>query len=97
MYDFVLAELKKIFGAEVEAAVVKSDTFDWTKHALTQGAYASAAPGGAWARAELRRPEADRVWFAGEATSTDDWATVAGAHKSGLAVARQMAGTIAPG
>jgi monoamine oxidase len=96
MYDFVLGELMAIFGAGIEAAIVKSDTFDWTKHALSQGAYASAAPGGAWARAELRRPEADRMWFAGEATSADDWATVAGAHKSGKRVARKVAKRVEP-
>ena len=91
MLDFVVSDLKKAFGSTVEQAIVKSDTFDWTKHALTQGAYASAEPGGAWSRAELRRPEAERVWFAGEATSVDDWATVAGAHKSGLVAADQIA------
>ena len=91
MYDFVLTDLKRAFGSDIEKSVVKSHTFDWTAHPLTHGAYASAEPGGAWSRAELRRPEADRLWFAGEATSPDDWATVAGAHKSGVAVAAQMA------
>ena len=91
MYDFVIGQLKGMFGTQIENAVIKSDTFDWTKNPLTQGAYASAEPGGAWSRAELRRPEAERLWFAGEATSTDDWATVAGAHKSGLAVAKKIA------
>ncbi|MEM9473053.1 MAG: NAD(P)/FAD-dependent oxidoreductase [Pseudomonadota bacterium] len=94
MHDFVISDLKKAFGSSVEKAVIKSHTFDWTRHRLTQGAYASAEPGGVWSRAELRRPEADRVWFAGEATSIDDWATVAGAHKSGLAAAAQIVETI---
>ncbi len=94
MYDFVIGELKKTYGADIEKSAIESHTFDWTQHPLTKGAYASAEPGGAWSRAELRAPEADRLWFAGEATSTDDWATVAGAHKSGLAVARQIARTL---
>jgi monoamine oxidase len=96
MYDFVIGDLKKIFGSKVEKVILKSNTFDWTKHPLTQGAYASAEPGGAWSRAELRRPESERLWFAGEATSVDDWATVAGAHKSGVAVAAQIAKSISP-
>lgn len=96
MYAFVIDELKKAFGADIEQAVLKSDTFDWTKHDLTQGAYASAEPGGAGSRAELRRPEAERLWFAGEALSLDDWATVAGAHKSGLAAATQIAKSLSP-
>ena len=32
----------------------------------------------------------DRVWFAGEACSEDDWATVAGAHKSGVETAQAL-------
>lgn len=91
MRDFVISELKKTFGSDIEKAVINSHTFDWTKHPLTMGAYASAEPGGAWSRSELRIPEADRLWFAGEATSVDDWATVAGAHKSGIAAAKQVA------
>lgn len=90
MYDFVISELKKAFGADIEKSVTRSHTFDWTKHRLTRGAYASAEPGGAWSRSELRQPVANRLWFAGEATSTDDWATVAGAHKSGVAAAGQV-------
>ena len=96
MFDFVLSDLKAIFGSDVQQAIVKSHTYDWTKDPLTQGAYASAVPGGASSRAQLRRVEAERLWFAGEATSIDDWATVAGAHKSGLAVARKIAKAIAP-
>ena len=96
MYDFVVGDLKKAYGADVEKAIVKSHTFDWSKHPFTHGAYASAEPGGAWARAELRREEDDKIWFAGEATSTDDWATVAGAHKSGISVAKRIGRVIKP-
>ena len=96
MLDFVLTDLKACFGSGIEKAVQKSDIFDWTKHPLTKGAYASAEAGGAWSRAEMRKPEGDRIWFAGEATSPNDWATVAGAHKSGIAVANQMSRVIQP-
>jgi monoamine oxidase len=91
MRGFVVDELKAMFGTRVEQAIVKAHSLDWTAHALTRGAYASANPGGAWARAELRRAEGERIWFAGEAASPDDWASVAGAHKSGQSVARDVA------
>lgn len=39
MLDFVVSDFKKAFVYMVELSIVKSDTFDWTKHALTQGAY----------------------------------------------------------
>ncbi|MEO0328140.1 MAG: FAD-dependent oxidoreductase [Pseudomonadota bacterium] len=92
--DFVISELKQIFGSDIADAVNHSHTFDWTKHALTKGAYASASPGGAWARKQIRRAVADRIWFAGEATSKDNWATVAGAHKSGIRAAKKVAGAL---
>ena len=93
-HDFVVAELKKAFGSKVEDAIENSDIFDWTSNPHTYGAYSSAEPGGAWSRGELRRPEADRLWFAGEALSRDDWATVAGAHKSGLVAAADIHDTL---
>ena len=93
--DFVLSELQKVFGSAVKDALVAHHIYDWTKNPLVYGAYASAEPGGAWSRRELRRQEADRIWFAGEAMSTDDWATVAGAHKSGIVVAKQVAEVLA--
>ncbi|SDX04306.1 Monoamine oxidase [Ruegeria halocynthiae] len=94
MYDFVVSELKKAFGSKVEDAILNSSTFDWTTNPYTYGSFASAEPGGAWSRDELRSQEADRLWFAGEALSDDDWATVAGAHKSGLVVAEDIHDTL---
>ena len=89
-YDFVVAELKKALGSMVEDAIENSAIFDWASNPNTYGAYSSAEPGGAWSRGELRRQEADRLWFAGEALSPDDWATVAGARKSGLVAAADI-------
>ncbi|MEM9279173.1 MAG: FAD-dependent oxidoreductase [Pseudomonadota bacterium] len=94
MQDFVIGELERMFGSDIKKAVSQTHVFDWTKHSLTKGAYASASPGGMWARKEIRRPEADRLWFAGEATSKYEWATVAGAHKSGIRVAKKIAKTL---
>jgi len=39
-------------------------------------------------RAELGKSVGERVWFAGEVCSPDLWATVAGAHKSGIRTAK---------
>ncbi len=92
--DFVISELKKVFGSSVENALVEQAFYDWSFDPFTQGAYASAEPGGAWSRKELRKAEADRLWFAGEALSQDDWATVAGGHKSGKRTAKKVAKTL---
>ncbi len=88
--DVALAELRKILGARVERAFVKGHATAWGRNPLTYGAYASAEPGATPLRAVLRAPVAERIWFAGEACHASEWATVAGAHKSGRAVARQV-------
>ena len=69
-----------MFGSAVDEHLVKAHYAPWGNNALVRGAYASARPGAYPLRPVLRRPVGDRVWFAGEACSVDDWATVAGAH-----------------
>lgn len=88
--DFTMGELTKAFGSKARDALVNSSVTDWSNDPLTLGGYASAEPGGAWTRDAMRRPVANRLWFAGEAMSEGMWATVAGAHLSGQAVAAQV-------
>ena len=88
--DFVLSELRGIFGGEVDRAFVKGSVTAWGRNPLTLGSYASAEPGKANTRAVLREPIGERIWFAGEACSATQWSTVAGAHKSGLAAAAAL-------
>jgi hypothetical protein len=61
-----------------------------------QGAFATASPGGQWARRALMEPVRDRVYFAGEAVHETLWGTVGGAWESGAraaeAVVRRLAG-----
>ena len=93
--DFALAELRKIFGAEVDREFVTAHATAWGSDALFHGAYASAEPGKFKLRAVLREPVGERIYFAGEAVSEDEWATVGGAHKSGVATARRVLSAIA--
>ena len=89
--DFAKSELHKIFGAAIDKHLVKAHFTRWGHNTLTRGSYASALPGAYGLRSVLRRPVGDRVWFAGDACSTDEWATVAGAHKVGRRVTRLIA------
>ena len=86
--DFAKSELRRMFGAAIDKHLVKAHFTRWGHNTLTRGSYASARPGAYRLRSVLRRPVGDRVWFAGEACSADEWATVAGAHKVGRRVAR---------
>jgi monoamine oxidase len=64
---------------------------DWSRDALTRGAYSHVLVGGARARAALARPVNNTLFFAGEATDTDGQAsTVAGALASGARAAREV-------
>ena len=89
--DFARSELRKIFGSAVDRHLVKAHFTRWGHNALTRGSYASARPGAYRMRSVLRRPVGERVWFAGEACSSAEWATVAGAHGSGQWVAGRVA------
>ena len=89
--DFARSELEKIFGAGIRRHLVKAHFTRWGRNPLTRGSYASARPGAYPLRAVLREPVAERLWFAGEACSEDEWATVDGAHKSGWLTGQQVA------
>ena len=90
-----LSELRKMFGSAIDKEFVKGHVTRWGENPLTMGSYASARPGAYPMREVLRAPVGDRIWFAGEACSPDLWAMVAGAHKSGIASANDLARVLA--
>src|SRR4051794_12218653 len=70
------------------AAMLRSS---WGADQFARGSYSYPAPGSDPAqRATLREPLGDRVFFAGEATSDDQFATVAGALESGVRAAADV-------
>lgn len=88
--DFALSELRKIFGSQVDKHFIKGDATLWGKNSLFHGSYASAEPGAFQMRRRLRSTVADRIYFAGEACSESEWATVNGAYKTGISVAKRI-------
>lgn len=56
---------------------------EWRHDPHSRGSWAVAPPGHAPARATLRSPVGDRLWFAGEALSREQWGTVGGAYAEG--------------
>ena len=68
----------------------------WTRDAHIGGAYSSALPGHAAARAELARPYENRLFFAGEATHAFDFSTAHGAYHSGIRAAVEAMEALAP-
>ncbi len=89
--DFALGQLRSIFGADVDKGLIKAHATAWGRNPHVLGSFASAEPGRFEDREALRRPVGKRLFFAGEATSETEWATVAGAHKEGVRVAARVA------
>jgi monoamine oxidase len=87
---FAIEPLVEIFGSDLRSRLRGVRQTRWGADPFAMGSYAVARPGGAAMRAELARPLADRLLFAGEACAADGWgATVAGAHRSGRRAARE--------
>jgi monoamine oxidase len=63
---------------------------DWQADPFARGGYSYMRVGGKGAREKLRRPIANTLFFAGEATDVDESGTVAGALRSGQRAAKEL-------
>jgi len=92
--NFALDELTRIFGNDVRRHVVKGYLANWMDNPLTLGAYAAARPGHFSARAALKRPLGERVYFAGDSVAMPYVSLCGGAYLSGVSVAREVADSL---
>jgi monoamine oxidase len=93
--DFATERLVRTFGSNARKAVKKGAMTAWGSERWTRGAYAAARPGRAGARRTLKRPVAERIWFAGEALAGPLMQTCGGARLSGERTALRMLGASA--
>lgn len=96
MVDFALERLVMMFGADIKRHVVASATTAWCGDPEILGGYSCARPGFGRAREIFAEPLAERLLFAGEATSLDAYGTVHGARASGERAARTALGLHGP-
>ena len=89
--DLAKEKLKQTFGADITKHVVRHSVTAWRGDRWVKGAYAAPGPGEAHQRAALARPIDDRLFFTGEATSREFWATAHGAYLSGISAAKAAA------
>jgi monoamine oxidase len=92
--DFTLERLVHLFGSDIRSRVKRTIVTAWHGDPWTRGSYSAALPGQGRQRAELARPIDDRLFFAGEATSTEFMATAHGAYLTGIAAVRAIAATL---
>jgi monoamine oxidase len=89
-FDFALEQLCALFGSGVRAHLRPLAASNWSETMSIGGAYSYALPGHASARRVLAQPFDNRLFFAGEATSTGDFSTAHGAHDSGVRAADEV-------
>ena len=83
-----LASLRRVFpDAEEPRAYL---LHDWQADPFARGGYSYVRVGGTGAREELAEPLEDTLFFAGEATDTEQSGTVGGALASGMRAAQQI-------
>ncbi len=88
--DLGLERVGGAVGSAARDAFVKGDTTRWGSDPWTMGSYPSVEPGKAGMMATLRKPVADRIFFAGDACHEDLPGSCAGAHYSGIETAEAV-------
>ena len=83
-------ELAALFGSSLRRHLRPIAESRWGCDPWIRGAYSHARPGHAGARAILRRPVEDRVFFAGEACSAHAFSTAHGAYETGVDAAEAV-------
>jgi len=87
--DFAVAELVGLLGSDFARKIRPLHLHRWGIDPLSRGSYSYALPGKADCRAMLAAPVDDRLFFAGEACSTNDYSTAHGAYLTGVVAADQ--------
>lgn len=82
--DLATENLKSIFGNDIARNIAAHTVTAWGGDPWVRGANSMAEPGHAGARAILREPLAERLFFAGEATHASFFSTCHGAYLSGI-------------
>ena len=89
-FAFTRNELSRLLGADFARSLVPVAVTEWAKEPTVGGSYSHALPGHAGARAVLARPVSERIVFAGEACSAQDFSTAHGAWQSGIEAAAHV-------
>lgn len=89
MAAFARDELAQIFGSRIRAALTPLASSAWATDPFSRGSYSAARPGHADDRAVWAAPLDERIFFAGEAASLDQFSTTHGAYLTGIAAAER--------
>ena len=93
----VRATLADHFGARRLHDLSIPAVSEWRHDPWSRGSWASVPPGHAGARRTLHAAVGERIWFAGEALSREQWGTTGGAYAEGMRAADAVAERIRMG
>ncbi len=86
--DLMMTALTDTFGNDFKNKIIKFRSSAWGGDPYIKGAYSASKPGFSHMRKVLAEPIAERLYFAGEATSIDSFCTAHGARQSGADAVR---------
>ena len=93
--EHLVEHMKAVWGNDIAKYVTdRVIVTAWEGDPWTLGSYSGATPGNGGRRAELARPVEDRIFFAGEATSTDFFCTCHGAYLTGIRAIDEIAAVL---
>lgn len=87
---FAVDELATLLGSNIRKRLWPIAVSHWAHEPWIGGSYSHALPGHANARARLAEAGDDRISFAGEAVSIEDYSTAHGAFDSGVSAVRRL-------
>ena len=93
--EVVKEALSNVFGHDILRHIKGDRQSAWRGNPFVRGAYSSASPGQFYQRVALGESVADRLFFAGEATSLNHFSTCHGAMMSGERVVQNILEAIA--
>jgi len=89
-FDHAVTELTGLFGNDFRRRLKPLCLHRWGADPFSLGSYSYAQPGFADCRQELAAPVDERLFFAGEACSTEDFSTAHGAWHTGVRAAGEV-------
>jgi monoamine oxidase len=94
--QLALESVSEIYGADVAAGCTGGAVTRWSRDPFSQGSHSAALPGQAHQRAELAKPVAEKLFFAGEACASTWASSLPGAFQSGHNAAKTIADKLGP-
>jgi monoamine oxidase len=88
--SFAIDQLAALLGGDIRKRLHPVAASAWGRDPHARGSYSHARPGEADARQVLAAAVDERLFFAGEACSCEDFSTAHGAYRSGIAAAEQV-------